>query len=112
MGGGKVHPCRTTVVALHQAAVAGRIHFWPFDGSEIPEGRSVMAEVYPRLFRQETTPEGLTDDQRDAYAVAAWMRRADLDGSFGGFFNPPLSPSERKIAQIEGWILEIRLHSR
>ena len=27
----------------------GRVHFWPFDGWEIPQGRSVIAEVYPSL---------------------------------------------------------------
>ena len=25
-----------------------RVHFWPFDGWEIPAGRSAVAEVYPR----------------------------------------------------------------
>jgi hypothetical protein len=30
--------------------VGGRIHYWPFDGWEIPTGRSVVAEVYPRLW--------------------------------------------------------------
>jgi len=88
--------------------MSDRVHFWPFDGWEIPQGRSVVAEVYPRLFRREGSPEGLTDDQRDAYSVAAWMRRADLDGSLAGFFNPPLSPAERTVAQIEGWILGVK----
>ena len=30
---------------------------------------------------------------------------ADLDGTLSGFFNPFLLPSERAVAQIEGWIL-------
>jgi hypothetical protein len=29
-----------------------RVHFWPFDGWEIPNGKSVIAEVYPLLLRQ------------------------------------------------------------
>jgi hypothetical protein len=30
------------------------------------------------------------------------MRRADLDGSLAGFFVPPLAPTERDVAQMEG----------
>jgi len=62
---------------------ACRVHFWPFDGWSIPARRSV------------------------AYSIAAWMRRADLDGSLSGFFNPHLDPGERKLAEIEGWILGV-----
>lgn len=29
---------------------ARRIHFWPFDGWQLPAGRSVVAEVYPALW--------------------------------------------------------------
>jgi hypothetical protein len=85
--------------------VGDRVHFWPFDGWEIPTGRSVVAEVYPSLFRREFAREGRTADQHDAYSVAAWMRRADLNGSLSEFFNPDLAPGERDIARIEGWIL-------
>jgi hypothetical protein len=56
-----------------------------------------------RFARQERT-----DDQHDAYSIAEWMRRADLDGSLTGFFDPPLAPAERSLAQIEGWILGIK----
>jgi hypothetical protein len=41
------------------------------------------------------------------YAVAAWLRRADQTGSLGIYFNPPLTPEERGIAKIEGWILGV-----
>jgi hypothetical protein len=27
------------------------VHFWPFDGWNIPAGRSAIAEVYPSLWR-------------------------------------------------------------
>ena len=30
--------------------LAGKIHFWPFDGWDIPAGRSIVAEVYPSLW--------------------------------------------------------------
>lgn len=88
--------------------VGGRVHFWPFDGWDIPAGRSVVAEVYPSLWSRSFAREGRTADQHDAYAIAAWMRRADLDGSLAGFLDPSLAPAEHTVAQIEGWILGIK----
>jgi hypothetical protein len=88
--------------------VGDRIHFWPFDGWEITTGRSVIAEVYPSLWSRSFAREGRTADQHDAYSVAAWMCQADLDGSLESFFEPNLSPAERTVAQIEGWILGIK----
>ena len=88
--------------------VGNRVHFWPFDGWEIPAGRSVIAEVYPSLWSRGFAREDRTADQHDAYSVAAWMRRADLDGSLAGFFKPSLTATEKTKAQIEGWILGIK----
>ena len=51
--------------------------------------------------------EGRDPNQHDAYSIAAWMQRADGDGSLQGFFNPHLEPGERKKAEIEGWILGV-----
>jgi hypothetical protein len=31
--------------------------------------------------------------------------RADQDGSLGAFLKPDLTPPERAVAQVEGWIL-------
>lgn len=42
-----------------------------------------------------------------AYATAAWLQRADCDGSLGSFLNPSLTAEEREIANIEGWILGV-----
>ena len=56
-----------------------RIHFWPFDGWEIPPGRPAIAEVYP-------------GDQHDAFSIAAWLSRADRDGSLAAFLKPDLTP--------------------
>lgn len=39
--------------------------------------------------------------------VKAWLQRADLNGSLVNFFNPPLTPEERGVANIEGWILGV-----
>jgi hypothetical protein len=85
--------------------VGDRVHFWPFDGWEIPASRSVVAEVYPSLFRREFARQGRTDDQHDAYSVAAWMRTADLNASLPEFLHPCLTPEENEMARIEGWIL-------
>ena len=86
---------------------AGRVHFWPFDGWEIPDGSSVVAEVYPSLWSRSFPCGGRTADQHDAYSVAAWMRSTDRDGRLAEFFHPNLTPDERAQAQIEGWILGI-----
>ena len=83
------------------------IHFWPFDGWEVPEGKSVVAEVYPALWMRRFEREGRDGDEQAAYAVAAWLQRADLNGSLGSYFNPPLTPEEREVAAVEGWILGV-----
>jgi hypothetical protein len=84
-----------------------RVHFWPFDGWDIPAGRSAIAEVYPSLWRRGFVPEGRTGDQHDAFCIAAWLARADRDGTLAGFLKPDLSPPERAVAQVEGWILGV-----
>jgi hypothetical protein len=85
-----------------------RVHVWPFDGWDIPAGRSAIAEVYPSLWSRSFASEGRTADQHDAFSIAAWLSRADRDGSLVGFLKPDLSPAERAVVQIEGWILGVR----
>ena len=48
-----------------------------------------------------------TPDQQDAYATAEWLRWVDFDGSLEKFFCPELGLHERKIVEIEGWILGV-----
>ena len=84
-----------------------RVHFWPFDGWQIPAGRSAVAEVYPALWKHAFPAEGRTPDQHDAYAVAAWLRQADLSDRLQGFLTPSLTPPERAVAEVEGWILGV-----
>jgi hypothetical protein len=83
------------------------IHFWPFDGWEVPEGRSVVAEVYPALWMRRFNREGRDGDEHAAFATAAWLQRADRDGSLRSYLNPPLMPEVRDIAAVEGWILGV-----
>jgi hypothetical protein len=87
--------------------LGNRIHFWPFDGWEIPLSRSAVVEVYPSLWSRSFAREGRTSDQHDSYVVAAWLRQADLDGSLSKFLNPLLLPAERSVVQVEGWILGV-----
>jgi hypothetical protein len=84
-----------------------RVHFWPFDGWDIPAGRSAIAEVYPSLWRRGFALERRTRDQHDAFCITAWLAHADRLGMLAGFLQPELSPAERAVAQVEGWILGV-----
>jgi hypothetical protein len=84
-----------------------RAHFWPFDGWEIPAGHSAIVEVYPALWSRGFANEGRTGDQHDAFSIAAWLSSADRDGTLPTFLNPDLTPPERAVAQVEGWILGV-----
>ncbi len=44
-----------------------RVHFWPFDGWQVPAGHSAVAEVYPALCKHAFPVDGRTPDQHDAY---------------------------------------------
>ena len=77
-----------------------RVHFWPFDGWDIPASRSAVVEVYPALWSRSFAREERNGDQHDAYSIAARLRRSDLD-------KPALTPSECALAQVEGWILGV-----
>ncbi len=70
-------------------------------------GRSVVAEVYPALWSRCFANEGRTGDQHDAFSIAAWLSRADRNGSLAAFLKPDLTPPERAVAQVEGWILGV-----
>ncbi|HEY3489179.1 MAG TPA: hypothetical protein VGK27_03530 [Candidatus Deferrimicrobiaceae bacterium] len=85
-----------------------RVHFWPFDGWDIPSGKSALLEVYPSLWSRTFPREDRTQDQQDAYAVAAWLRRTDREGRLGEYLNPGLYPAEKLVAGVEGWILGVR----
>jgi len=87
--------------------VGDRVNFWPFDGWTVPPGKSAVVEVYPALWSHSFPRDGRDSHQQDAYATAQWLRRGDEDGSLGRFFSPSLTEPERKVAEIEGWILGI-----
>jgi hypothetical protein len=84
-----------------------RVQFWPFDGWSPRRGCCVIAEVYPRLWSPGFAAEGRTSDQHDAWVVAEWMRRADGVGELGQWFSPRVGEGERRVAEVEGWILGV-----
>lgn len=85
-----------------------RVHFWPFDGWETPIGCSAIVEAYPALWKRNFPSQGRTPDQQDAYAIAEWMRCTDRSGGLGEFLEPNLTKAERRIADVEGWILGVQ----
>lgn len=84
-----------------------QVHFWPFDGWNIPAGRSAIAEVYPALWKRSFATQDRNAHQHDAFSIAAWLARADHSGELAAYLDPDLSPAERTLAQIEGWILGV-----
>lgn len=81
------------------------VHFWPFDGWQIPSGKSAIAEVYPALWSHRFTQGDRNKDQHDAYSVAAWLAHADQNSLLQDYLNPTESEGERDLAMSEGWIL-------
>ena len=86
-----------------------RVHFWPFDGWEVPAGRSsAVVEVHPtrwaHLFPRDANR---TRDQHDAYYIAAWLSQAARDGSLMTNMRPGLQPAEAAQARIKGWNLGV-----
>jgi hypothetical protein len=91
----------------HHPRLVGRVQFWPFDGLAVRPGMSVMAEVYPSIFRNRYARDDRSIHEQDAFAVAQWMKETDGRGSLGSYFNPPLPADVEKTARREGWILGI-----
>lgn len=87
--------------------LGGKVHFWPFDGWTVSPDSSVIAEVYPSLWSRSFPSAERSADQQDAFATAEWLRRADGNGRLIHFFSPELQLSERKVAEVEGWILGV-----
>ena len=83
------------------------VHVWPFDGWSPPAGKTVIAEVYPSIFRNRYPKGKRTPDEQDAYATARWLAESAVRGSLEPYFNPPLTIEERQVAACEGWILGV-----
>jgi hypothetical protein len=90
-----------------RAACGPRLHFWPFDGWNVPPDTSMIAEVYPSIFRNRYPRDERSCDQQDAYCVARWLADVTRDGFCERYLEPPLTDESRRIASLEGWILGI-----
>lgn len=88
--------------------LGSRMHFWPFDGWSIPAGKSAIVEAYPSLWKHAFPADDRTPDQHDAFTVASWLSETDRSGQFGRYLQPNLTPRERTVAGVEGWILGVR----
>ena len=85
----------------------GKVHFWPFDGFDPAPDKTLIAEVYPALYRGRVELTASTRDEQDAEAVATWLQNCDRHGILDRYFNPPLSEKNRDFVGLEGWILGV-----
>ena len=93
---------------LHiRQSLGEKVHFWPFDGWDLPKCKSALFEIYPSLWSSSYPREDRTPDQHDAYVAAAWMRQIDTDGSLKKFLKPDMLPGQYSEAMVEGWILGV-----
>ena len=76
------------------------VHFWPFDGWDIPAGRSAFVEVYPALWSRSFARGERNADQYAAYSVLGWFSGADRDGASPR--SPSLDAGRGTVAQVEG----------
>jgi hypothetical protein len=88
--------------------LGSKLHFWPFDGFRVPDGKHVLAEAYPSLWRKGDAPPGLTADEFDALTIAKTLSDADDSGELESMLQPELSEQEKRSAEVEGWILGVR----
>ena len=83
------------------------VHFWPFDGWDLPDEGAVLAEVYPAIFKNRYPREDRSPDQQDAYSVARWLAETDQRGGLDQYAHPALTSAESSQAELEGWIFGI-----
>jgi hypothetical protein len=88
--------------------VGRSVHFRPFGGRDIPEDRSVLAEVDPSIVRNRYPKQERTVHQHAAYSVARWLFEADRQGALDRFYNPTRRmKSVDRMAGQECWILGV-----
>ena len=88
-----------------QAQIVDKMHFWPLDGFDVPEQKSVVCEVLPRMFSRRYPSSAPSNHAHQAYAVTMWLKYVDRRGALRQYFNPPLTLPERRLAELEGWFL-------
>jgi hypothetical protein len=84
-----------------------RLHVWPFDGWEIPAGKSALIEVRPAMRRDLAPVAALDAGQKGAFVTALWLKEADGSEELPDLLQPALSQPERLVCGVEGWILGV-----
>jgi hypothetical protein len=101
---------------IDQTAHCGAARLIPVHIKELPSPRKASAHRRgpPRTARPNPpfaySGDGgfqLPGDEQAAYAAVVWLQRADMRGSLGSYFNPPLTPEEREVAAVKGWMLGV-----
>ena len=87
--------------------LGGKLHFWPFDGWIPPDGSTVIAEVFPSLWRSDYLAENRNAHEHDAYVVCRWLQDRHRRGEMSLCFQPSLTQEEKEAAGFEGWILGV-----
>ena len=73
----------------------------PVEQSATPGGDQAALFWKCHRRRRRFPKDGRDGDEQAAYAVAAWLQRADQGGSLKSFFKPMLTPEEREVAVVE-----------
>lgn len=84
------------------------LHFWPYDGTDIAQGCSVVAEVYPALWSRSGCPAHWSRDQWDAYLIAEAFAESASTGQLSAWLKPQWPKPLNAVIEREGWILGFR----
>ena len=107
--GEAAHATHAGIVWLHEMrrhpGLLEKVHFWPFDGFDVPAHKSVVAEAYPALFRRRFETQDRDAHQQNAFSVSMWLKQMDSRGALRQYLNPPLTLPERRMAELEGWVI-------
>jgi hypothetical protein len=101
--GREVQSLGNSLATVIRQQLGSRVHFRLLGGWEIPTRRSAVAEVYPALWNRSFPRGDRTNDQHDAFSVAAWLSRADTDGTLATFFAATPIASSYLITKCLVW---------
>lgn len=87
--------------------VGNSVHFWPFDGFIPPPNKTIIAEMYPSIFRRRYPRAEESADKHDAFVLASWLQETHEEKLLHKYFDVQLGHERMRIAELEGWILGI-----
>ena len=89
--GGEIHPCRHSLAAVHPPAARDRVSIsGRSTAGTFPPGARRSPRSIRRCGAAASPTRAARADQHDAFCIAAWLSRADRDGSLAGFLKPDL----------------------